>query len=918
MNLNTYQQKVIQDLEKYLTHLKLANYDMVKAFSNYWEEQGVTGQSVKYTNHIANCPHICFKVPTAGGKTFIATNAISPVFEFMQTFISDKSKLVLWLVPSLSILDQTAKALKDPIHPYRVYLNGQFNGRVNVLERNEALLGAGFSRDSVKDHLNIIVMSFDSLKASKSKENLKAFKENGALATFTEFADTSEDLPEFDSSSLINTIRRMRPMVIVDESHNANTKLSTEMLNQLNPSFVLDLTATPKENSNVISYVSAAALVKEDMVKLPVIVYNKEDQHSVFVEAKNLRDQLEDRAKIQNALPYNQHYQVRPIVLIQAESNVNEESVDYETVRQTLILDLSIPKEHIKIKTANIDELKGINLLAPDCEVRYIITINALKEGWDCSFAYILATFANRSSETDVTQLLGRVLRKPYARKQKDLSLECSYVITASKKFTETLAGISKSLKMVGISENNYRVMEAVTTTANLTEAVNTSQGSGIIQQTELTLTGQTTALTASNTDVGDTDMSLIDENNENQLEGEMAITPTENQTVHNSLNDVLNNTVFEYQQEAISEDIEDMNRNEIEKQGDRGNGRINMNTTKVREDFVSLISDLELPQFTITVKNNGFFDDEIHFELLKREFLLKGFRLFNQDSNIDFSNIESEIWLFNVKENEKGSDSVLFQARLKEQEIGDLIQRVSQMSDLSQIDQLEQSIFKSYAKKAFYPVDDADLKTYIKKIVSSWSREQRIDCLKNLTVYAQKLKIKIEGLMSEYTEKQFNHLVRSQKIHVQPNFKFAQTLPITEPLELPLENSLYEKEAQVNGLELKFLMDLMALNNIKFWHRNLSRGKGFYINGFLKNHYPDFIIMTNKNNLILLETKGGQLDGSDSKYKLELGGVWEKTSNLISHQTGVKYSYIMVFDQQVLLPHAETFSSALEIIKNL
>lgn len=914
MNLNTYQQKVIQDLEKYLTHLKLAHYDTAKAFSNYWEEQGVTGEGVKYTNHIPNCPHVCFKVPTAGGKTFIATNAIAPVFELMQDFISDKSKLVLWLVPSLSILEQTAKALKDPTHPYRIFLNGQFNGRVNVFERQDALTGAGFSRDSVKDYLNIIVMSFDALK-NTNKDNRKAFKENGALATFTEFADMSDDLPEHDSSSLVNTIRRMRPMVIVDESHNANTKLSTEMLNQLNPSFVLDLTATPKENSNVISYVSASALVKEDMVKLPVIVYNKEDQHSVFVEAKNLRDQLEERAKLQNAFPHNQHYPVRPIVLIQAESNTNDKSMDYEKVRQTLVSDLGIPKEQIKIKTANIDELKGIDLLAPDCEVRYIITVNALKEGWDCSFAYILATFANRSSETDVTQLLGRVLRKPYARKQDDLSLECSYVITASKKFTDTLASISKSLKMVGFSENDYRVTEVVTSTSNPTEAVGKSQRSNTIEQGEFSLTAQ-------NEDKkGLSDETILNDGNEhidNQSGGEASITPTELDSVHNTLNEVLSNTVLQYQEEAISEYIEDMNRNEIAKQDGNSNGKINMNTTKVREEFTSLISDLALPQFTITVENHGFFDDEIHSELLKREFLLKDFRLFNQDSNIDFSKIESEIWLFNVKPTEEGSNSTLIQARLKQKELGELIQRVSQMSDSSQIDQLEQSIFRSYAKKAFYPVDDTDLKFYIKKIVSSWGREQRIDCLKNLTVYAQKLKSKIDGLMSEHAEQQFKKLVRSQKINAEAKFKFSKTLPITEPLKLPLENSLYETEAQVNGLELKFLMDLMALDNIEFWHRNLSRGKGFFINGFLRNHYPDFVIMTKNKNLILVETKGGDRDGSDSQYKLELGQLWEKTANLISHETGVKYSYIMVFEDVVAITNAETFSSALEIIKVL
>jgi len=63
------------------------------------------------------------------------------------------------------------------------------------------------------------------------------------------------------------------------------------------------------------------------------------------------------------------------------------------------------------IKTADVNELKGVDLLRPDCPIRYIITINALKEGWDCPFAYILASIANRTSRIEVEQIVGRVLR---------------------------------------------------------------------------------------------------------------------------------------------------------------------------------------------------------------------------------------------------------------------------------------------------------------------------------------------------------------------------------------------------------------------------------------------------------------------------------------------------------------------------
>ena len=93
-------------------------------------------------------------------------------------------------------------------------------------------------------------MSFDSLKAT-NKENRKAYQENGYLASFLN--DNTHDavlLTEYDKSSLINVIRTLNPVVVVDESHNAESTLSVDMLRNLNPSFIFDLTATPKGNSS--------------------------------------------------------------------------------------------------------------------------------------------------------------------------------------------------------------------------------------------------------------------------------------------------------------------------------------------------------------------------------------------------------------------------------------------------------------------------------------------------------------------------------------------------------------------------------------------------------------------------------------------------------------------------------------------
>ena len=254
----------------------------------------------------------------------------------------------------------------------------------------------------------------------------------------------------------------------MDESHNAESDLSVDMLKNLNPSFILDLTATPKNNSNIISLVPAIELKKENMVKLPVIVYNSENKTEVINNALHLQRKLEILAKKEEE---EGGKYIRPIVLFQAQPRTKHDNTTFEKLK-TQLLALGIPVNQIKIKTATIDELKGVDLMDKSCEVRYIITINALKEGWDCPFAYILASLADKSSAVDVEQILGRVLRQPYVQKHKAFHLNLSYVLTASAKFNETLQSIVKGLQLSGLSEKDYRKVDKMTDAEKETKIV--------------------------------------------------------------------------------------------------------------------------------------------------------------------------------------------------------------------------------------------------------------------------------------------------------------------------------------------------------------------------------------------------------------------------------------------------------------
>ena len=123
-------------------------------------------------------------------------------------------------------------------------------------------------------------------------------------------------------------------------------------------------------------------------------------------------------------------------------------------------MDGGIPEKEIAIKTGDKDELKNVDLLSPDCPIRYIITVNALKEGWDCPFAYVLATVANRTSTVDVEQILGRVLRLPYTQKNSSEVLNLAYVITSSADFHQTLEKVVAGLNSAGFSSHDYRAQD--------------------------------------------------------------------------------------------------------------------------------------------------------------------------------------------------------------------------------------------------------------------------------------------------------------------------------------------------------------------------------------------------------------------------------------------------------------------------
>lgn len=898
MELKDYQQAVIQDLDTYLDALHQYDGKMDRAFYEYWLERGVQNQN--YKNNVTGTPHVCMKVPTAGGKTFIAVNALKTIFDHLQQNKLNEPKFVVWLVPSLSILEQTVKALKTAEHPYRQKLNTLFNGRVEVYERAELLMGASFNADTVKEQLSIVVMSFDALRAKK-KEDRKVFQENGYLASFADLQNGAPPLENTDPTALINVIRSLKPVVVVDESHNAETELSVEMLQNLSPIFILDLTATPKNNSNIISYVDAMALKRQNMVKLPVIVANQHNPEEVIMAALNMRQHLEEHAKLAQAQGGDY---IRPIVLFQAQPKNKGDNATFEKIKQQLI-DLNIAPEEIKIKTANINELKDIDLSSPECPVRYIITINALKEGWDCPFAYILATLANKSSVVDVTQIVGRVLRMPHVRKHSCAFLNMSYVFTASNKFNETLQKVVEGLNKAGFSANDYRDID-----------VSDPDGSIL------------TPVTPEQMTLDETQKNEYDENKLNANWKDLAIKEFESEvsvgnacvTPDGKVSNTLQNATAYVKGGLISIKKQAIEENQSYEQKAKETPissippelKEDTNMQAVRNEWKEQIKAFKVPQFELKVDiAGGFFEQE--WQKLDKSNLLSKFDLSLKDASINFDNIESEIAKVDISELKDKGVKAEFE-NLEKEKKDQINQIILRQSDQTQVKSIIACLKRYIKKKEFFPIADQQIDVYLQRIVEGMNAEQRAHCLENEIQYIGLIKRKIGALSDEHGLGVFKEWLKVQKIRLEPLFKLKEQIVIKSAAP-SLAKSLYEQEDSINSFELGVISKISGLENVLWWHRNQER-KGFVLNGFI-NHYPDFLLMTKKKNLILLEAKGDHLDNSDSQKKMILGQIWENEAKALKNQTCMGYFYFMVFETKNI-NGAHTVDNAMSLIRAL
>ncbi len=420
-------------------------------------------------------PHVCLRIPTGGGKTILGAHAVGSAARTLgPQQLWGARPVVLWLTLTDMVRRQTLDALQQPGHPYALALREHFGTDVTVLELEQF---ASLSPDDWGHKTVVLVATIQAFRVNSTLQRLVYAYDDELVKHFVRLNRdapqsfqglellTAKDVNRHQGdpltavdigrpkASLANLLYALRPVVIVDEAHNTQSETSFKTLARFNPACIIELTATPLLDTNVLHRVSAWQLKQAEMIKLPVVlVHHQGDWRDVVRDARLQRDKLEALAKFEP-----QH--IRPIMLLQAQDATG--TVTPELLKKHLTGVEHIPADQIAIATGTVRELKGVNLMAKDCAIRYVITVEALKEGWDCPFAYILCSMQSVKSGKDVEQLLGRVLRMPYAQRRVNEELNRAWAFVVSPDFQAEAMALRDQM-VTGMGFNAMEAAQAV------------------------------------------------------------------------------------------------------------------------------------------------------------------------------------------------------------------------------------------------------------------------------------------------------------------------------------------------------------------------------------------------------------------------------------------------------------------------
>jgi type III restriction enzyme len=844
LNLKNYQKETLDTLETYLQTARLHGAE--QAFYSCLPE----GSKQRYKSHegLEGVPHVCLRLPTGGGKTILAAHAVKRV---ACSYMEKDYPTILWMAPTNIIRTQTLDALRNPRHPYREALENEetgYPGKVAVFDISEF---EHIRPQDLTEKVCIIVSTFSALRVDDDKIDVRRIYDHNE-AFESHFARLPHNLPGLDTIkegydagtvkfSFANLLHLLQPLLIVDEAHNAVSPTTIMTWKRINPACIVEFTATPVGNNTLCS-VSASTLKKEQMIKLPIVLteHTKSWQETVH-------DALLTLGKLQE-LAVNEPEYLRPLMLLQAEDKNREVTVD--VVRQHLIDHEKIEPERIAVVTASQKELDKINLFDPGCKIDLVITVEALKEGWDCSFAYVFCSVANVRSMTSVEQFLGRVLRMPNAKRKQQEDLNKAYAhVRASFAQAATLL-VDRMIEKMGFDENEALAAIQRESPKTSDDELPLFAGVSPIQHLTITLDEMPVWPGTDN----ERDESIVVSSNDDG---------TWNVTVHGEIDD-------ELEQKLIS-GVGKKAREEVKKiiTTHRTFRQRKLSPSEKGEQFL-------LPRLSV------WYDGER--ELVDPEFVLHagGWNLLDCPAVLPEFAITETAATFEVDlYGERLKYSLLDAARQL-----DLQHVHTDMTELSFARQLDKELRQPDIKQEM-------LLEYIRRTIHQLVQQRNFE-LSQLVRAKYPLitafRKKIDECRGTAQERGYQALLFSDGARVEASFDYTFAFGKDDYCPASYYKGRWKPEKHFypnvgafdSDEECQCAHFLESLPQVKWWVRNLSYGNdSFWLPRARGKFYPDFVALLNDGTLYVVEYKGAiYTDLARTLEAKNIGELWESTSN--------------------------------------
>ncbi len=864
MQLKTYQQRSLDVLGTYFQNCKKYG-DAADAFYHTTKDEEGKGRTYYEVEELPGLPYVCLRVPTGGGKTLMAAHSVSVA---TRDFLGLDHSFVLWLTPSTTIREQTLNALKDRKHPYRTALESTL-GSITVLELSEAL----YLQPSTLSTDTVILVSTTQAFRITDPELRKVYEASGSLMSHFDNIPASAEVDRYENGkpipSLANLLRLHRPIVIVDESQNVRGTLSFETLARFNPSCILEFTATPHRDehpSNVLYSISARELKAESMIKLPLRLETHPNWKELIGNAILKLRELEGYADAQRA--QSGEY-IRPIMLLQAQPlRTGKQTVSVEVVEACLIEDYNIPAEQIARATGKDDDIADVDLTAPDCKIRYIITVQKLREGWDCSFTYVLCSVAEQTSATAVEQIVGRVLRMPKATRKQTPELNMAYAYVASANFIETLNTLADALV-----ENGFEKQEAA-------QLVTPPEQKGFGPLFDYRIAGgEAFAFKVSEAPA----LEKISE----ELAGKVKY-DTKTQTIE------LPTSITTEEIEAIKPAFKGKEaRKAFEQSANEAKARTiaaTLTPSELGEAFSIPVLAYRQGKFLEQLEETHFLDFE--WELPKKDAIL---------SEEDFTPGIAAI--------KQGEVDVIDEGKVKAQFLKNLKDQLSLLKvDLGwKVSDLVHWLDRNFVH---HDLTATETGVYLTALVNNLIEKRKIP-LDTLVREKYRLRDAVIQKIDEYRQSAHGQAFKSffdakSKVEVTPEMVFS-----FDPLEYPapvgslyrgqhsFKKHYYPEVGKFDSNEEKQCAEFIdTLDEVEYWVRNLSNqpSRSFWYQTSTDRFYPDFVCKLKDGKYLVVEYKGKDRYPLEQE-KRDIGDLWEKRSKgkcLFVMPTDKKYDVIL------------------------